>query len=200
MNFDRLRFVAERASLGEQKEALLTVTIPERPGSFSKLVETVLPQSVTEFSYRYNVNSPNIAHIMMGITVSSANARTTELDSLFDRLSNEGMTASDISEDELAKTHIRYLNGGRSGVEHERLYMFEFPERPGALYKFLQTMRPGQNISLFHYRNYGGDVGRILAGIQCPPSEVNELEGFLKELEYPFKEYTDSSTYKMFLR
>jgi len=201
MNFDRLRFVAERAALGEQKEALLTVTIPEHPGSFAQLVEAVLPQAVTEFGYRYSPRSgQDKAHVLMGISVSSAAARARELDSLFSRLSAEGMTATDLSNDELAKTHIRYLVGGRSEVKDERLYMFEFPERPGALFKFLRTMRPGQNITLFHYRNYGGDVGRILAGIQCPESERDQLEGFLKEIGYPFSECTDSPLYQMFLR
>lgn len=200
MNFDRLRFVAERAALGEQKEALLTVTIPERPGSFAQLVDSVLPQAVTEFSYRYSSTSPQQAHILMGISVTGSASRKAELESLFSRLSSEGMTATDISDDELAKTHIRYLGGGRSNVADEKLYTFEFPERPGALAKFLTTMRPGQNISLFHYRNYGGDVGRVLAGIQCPESEKSQLEGFLKELGYPFKEVSDSLTYKMFLR
>ncbi|EXJ81332.1 threonine ammonia-lyase, biosynthetic [Capronia epimyces CBS 606.96] len=198
MNFDRLRFVAERAALGEQKEALLTVTIPERPGSFAQLVEAVLPQAVTEFGYRYSTTDQ--AHVLMGISVSSAHSRAKELDSLFSRLSAEGMTATDLSDDELSKTHIRYLVGGRSGLKDERLYMFEFPERPGALFKFLRTLRPGQNITLFHYRNYGGDMGKILAGIQCPESERDQLEGFLKDIGYPFKECTDSPIFKMFLR
>lgn len=199
MNFDRLRFVAERANLGEQKEALLAVTLPERPGSFAQLVEAVLPQAVTEFSYRYSHHTPDKAHLLMGVSVSSAVARDSELSSLFTRLSSEGMIAKDMSNDELAKTHIRYLNGGRSGVKDERLYMFEFPERPGALFRFLTTMRPGQNITLFHYRNYGGDVGRILAGIQVPDGEKGDLDSFLREIGYPFKECTDSETYKMFL-
>ncbi|OAL38446.1 threonine ammonia-lyase, biosynthetic [Fonsecaea nubica] len=198
MNFDRLRFVAERATLGEQKEALLSVSIPERPGSFVQLIEAVLPQAVTEFGYRYSYTDQ--AHVMMGITVSSAGARARELDSLFSRLAAAGMTAQDLSEDELAKTHLRYLVGGRSGVKDERVYMFEFPERPGALFKFLRTLRPGQSITLFHYRNYGGDVGRILAGIQCPENERDQLEDFLKDIGYPFKECTDNATYKMFLR
>ncbi|KAH0841771.1 Threonine dehydratase, mitochondrial [Fonsecaea pedrosoi] len=198
MNFDRLRFVAERATLGEQKEALLSVSIPERPGSFVQLIEAVLPQAVTEFGYRYSYTDQ--AHVMMGITVSSAGARARELDSLFSRLAAAGMTAKDLSEDELAKTHLRYLVGGRSGVKDERVYMFEFPERPGALFKFLRTLRPGQSITLFHYRNYGGDVGRILAGIQCPENERDQLEDFLKDIGYPFKECTDNVTYKMFLR
>ena len=200
MNFDRLRFVAERAALGEQKEVLLTVTIPERPGAFATLVDCIMPQAVTEFSYRYSSTSPHSASILMGVAVSSAANRSTELSSLISRLSDEGMQATDISEDELAKTHIRYLAGGRSSVQDERLYMFEFPERPGALFKFLTTLRPGQNISLFHYRNYGGDVGKILAGIQCPSDKQTELDGFLKDLGYPFSECTSSATYNMFLR
>lgn len=205
MNFDRLRFVAERAGLGERKEALLSVEIPEQPGSFSQLVEAVLPQPVTEFSYRHSATSgstatPTRANVLMGIGVSSASSRETELASLFSRLDTNAMKAIDISEDELAKTHLRFLVGGRSNVAHERLYMFEFPERPGALAKFLETMRPGQNISLFHYRNYGGDVGRILAGIECPDEKKSELEAFLKEIRYPFKECTDNVIYKAFLR
>ena len=197
MNFDRLRFVADRAVLGEQKEALLSVTIPERPGAFAELVRAVLPQAVTEFSYRYA--RERTANIFMGISVN-ASVRTTELATLFQRLSKNGMNATDVSGDELAKSHVRYLIGGRSGVQDERLYMFEFPERPGALVKFLMTLRPDQNITLFHYRNDGGDIGRVLAGIQCPGQKKDELEGFLVKLGYPFSECTDSPTYQMFLR
>ena len=197
MNFDRLRFVAERAALGEQKEALLSVNIPEKPGAFAELVKAVLPQAVTEFRYRYAREQS--ANVLMGISVN-ANSRSSELAHLFSRLRNDGMTATDLSDDELVKSHIRYLVGGRSNVQNERLYMFEFPERPGTLVRFLTTLRPSQNISLFHYRNYGGDVGKVLAGIQCPEAEKQELEGFLVKLGYPFSEITDSPTYKMFLR
>ena len=197
MNFDRLRFVAERAALGEQKEALLSVNIPERPGAFAELVKAVLPQAVTEFSYRYA--RAESANIFMGMSVN-ASTRSTVLFDLIKRLGRDGMEAVDLSGDELAKSHIRYLVGGRSKVENERLYTFEFPERPGALVKFLTTLRPDQNISLFHYRNHGGDVGKVLAGIQCPEEQKEELEGFLKKLGYPFLECTNSATYKMFLR
>ena len=197
MNFDRLRFVAERAALGEKKEALLSVTIPERPGAFAELVKAVLPHAVTEFSYRYA--REQAANILMGISVN-APSRTQDLADLMNRLGKDGMTATDLSGDELAKSHIRYLVGGRSGVKDERLYMFEFPERPGALVKFLTTLRPDQNISLFHYRNQGGDLGKVLAGIQCPEAKKAELEGFLVRLGYPFSDCTDSATYKMFLR
>ncbi|KAL9107940.1 MAG: hypothetical protein Q9227_007262 [Pyrenula ochraceoflavens] len=198
MNFDRLRFVAERANIGEQKEALLSVTIPERPGSFAQLVEAVLPQAVTEFSYRFASNSA--AHVLIGVSVSSAQSRDAELTDLISRLHAEGMDAKDLSDNELAKSHIRYLCGGRSSVADERLYMFEFPERPGALFKFLRSLRPSQNISLFHYRNYGGDSGKILAGIQCPESEKDGLASFLKEIQYPHHEVSDSDVYKTFLR
>lgn len=197
MNFDRLRFVAERAALGEKKEVLLSVKIPERPGAFADLVQTVLPHAVTEYAYRYSNNVS--ATIMMGISVN-ASTRQSDLVDLFQRLADRGMTAVDLSGDELAKSHVRYLVGGRSNVANERLYMFEFPERPGALVKFLTTLRPDQNISLFHYRNHGGDVGKVLAAIQCPAAETEELRGFLRKLGYPFEDITESETYKMFLR
>ena len=197
MNFDRLRFVAERAALGEQKEALLGVNIPERPGAFAELVKAVLPAAVTEFTYRFA--REDSANIFMGISVHAA-TRGAEIDDLIHRVGENGMIATDLSDDELAKSHIRYLIGGRSNVPNERLYAFEFPERPGALVKFLMTLRPDQNISLFHYRNHGGDVGKVLAGIQCPEESKDELEGFLVKLGYPFSECTSSSTYRMFLR
>lgn len=198
MNFDRLRFVTERAALGEQKEALLSVDIPERPGSFVSLVEAVLPQAVTEFNYRFSASSQ--ANVMMGISVTSALTRKEELESLFMRLERDGMTAEDISGNELAKQHLRYFMGGRSAATDERLFMFNFPERPGALFRFLRTLRPGQNISGFQYRNVGGDIGNILVAIQCPDSEREDLNSFLKEIGYPYKECTDDRMYKKFLR
>ena len=197
MNFDRLRFVADRALLGERKEALLSVDIPEKAGSFINLVKAVLPQAITEFSYRYREAST--ASIFMGISVN-APTRDSELADLFRRLSNDGMQAADLSNDELAKSHIRFLIGGRSNVEDEKLYMFEFPERPSALFKFLNTLRPDNNITLFHYRNQGGDVGNILAGIQCPDEGKAELEDFFTKLGYPFTEYTENALYHAYLR
>lgn len=197
MDFDRLRFVAERAAFGEKKEALLCATLPERPGAFHELVKAVLPNAVTEFSYRYA--NKEFGNVFMGISVN-ASTRTSVLRDLIDRLGKDGILVADLSGDELAKSHIRHLVGGRSNVQDERLYMFEFPERPGALAKFLDTLHPGQNITLFHYRSQGGDVGKVLAGIQCPITEKDELEGFLMKLGYPFSECTDSPTYKMFLR
>ena len=197
MNFDRLRFVTERAALGEDKEALLSVKIPERPGAFVKLVEAVLPHAVTEYSYRYS--KADSANILLGMSVN-ASTREKDMENLIQRLKRDSMEAADISGDELAKSHIRYLVGGPSGCHHERLYNFSFPERPGALIKFLTTLRPDQNISLFHYRNHGGDVANVLAGIQCPDDQKSELEGFLLKLGYPYTEHTASSTYQMFLR
>jgi threonine dehydratase len=197
MDFDRLRFVAERSALGEKKEALLSVTIPERPGAFAELVEVVLPHAITAFSYR--CGPPDSANVLMGISLASSTGREDPSSVIADIVKG-GMSAVDLSDDELAKTHLRYLVGGRSGAKDERIFMFEFPERPGALAKFLTTLRPHQNISLFHYRNFGGDVGKVLAGIQCPAAEMADLEAFLKDLRYPFTECTDSPTYKMFLR
>ncbi|KAK1821896.1 threonine deaminase [Friedmanniomyces endolithicus] len=197
MNFDRLRFVAERAAIGEKKEAILAVSIPERPGAFARLVAAVNPNAVTEFCYRYS--SPTHADVLIGIQMS-ASTRTRDLVNLIHRLDQDGMRAIDLSGDELAKSHIRYLVGGRSDAANERLFAFEFPERQGALYKFLTTLQPGFNISLFHYRNYGGDVGKVLAGIQCPPGEEAELEKFLQEIGYGYKEETENETYKMFMR
>lgn len=197
MNFDRLRFVAERAAIGEKKEALLSVVIPEEPGSFAKLIDAVSPMAVTEFSYRYATEGK--ANILMGISLN-ASSRTRDLEAFFSRLAADRMTAIDISGDEVAKSHIRYLGGGRSACANERLFTFEYPERPGALHKFLTTLQPGFNISLFHYRNHGGDVGKVLTGIQCPPGHEKELEDFLREIKYPFHEETQNPVYKMFLR
>ncbi|GFF28217.1 threonine dehydratase, mitochondrial [Aspergillus udagawae] len=197
MDFDRLRFVAERAALGERKEALLSVNIPEKPGAFANLIEVILPQAVTAFSYRYARSES--ADVLMGISLSALTGRE-DLAKIMDQLEKAGMPAKDLSDDELAKRHVRFLVGGRCDVKDERLFMFEFPERPGALAKFLTTLRPNQNISLFHYRNYGGDVGKVLAGIQCPNDEKKDLEAFLKDLGYPFSEQTDSPTYQTFLR
>ncbi|RYP43106.1 hypothetical protein DL768_010094 [Monosporascus sp. mg162] len=202
MNFDRLRFVAERATLGEGKEALLCVSIPERPGAFAELINNVMPHAVTEFSYRYATDE--VANVLVGISLSgTASQRAAELQALTDRITgdpNAKMTVKDLSGDELAKSHVRYLVGGRSDVVHERLYMFNFPERPGALEKFLRTLRLRFNISLFQYRNNGSDVGKILAGVQCPDAEVPDLEDRLREIGYPWTDCTQSDVFKTFLR
>lgn len=197
MNFDRLRFVAERAAIGERKEALLCVNIPEQPGAFATLIKEVMPLAVTEFSYRYATDES--ADVLIGIQVNPTN-RTLQVQDLVTRLGNHGMNARDISGDELAKSHIRYLVGGRSNAENERLFAFEFPERGGALHKFLTTLQPQFNISLFHYRNYGGDIAKILAAIQCPPGEEDGLNKFLQDLGYGYTEETKNETYQMFMR
>jgi threonine dehydratase len=199
MNFDRLRFVAERAALGEKKEALLSVSIPEKPGAFSELIKAVLPHSVTEFSYRYATDA--VANVLIGISLTSpASQREAELEAFLARIAAGGMTATDLSGDELAKSHIRYLVGGRSGVPNEKLYMFNFPERPGALEKFLTTLRPRYNISLFQYRNAGSDIGKVLTGILCPDDELKELESFLNQIGYPWEDCTKSKVFETFLR
>jgi threonine dehydratase len=201
MNFDRLRFVADRATLGEGKEALLAARIPERPGAFSELIGALMPHAITEFCYRYATNAA--ANVLLGISLTApASQRVQELQGLMDRVEAAagGMRITDLSGDELAKSHIRFLVGGRSDVPHERLYMFTFPERPGALEKFLATLRPKYNISLFQYRNSGGDTGKVLTGIQCPSGEVGELQTFLKEIGYPWVDCTDSEVFNMFLR
>ncbi len=199
MNFDRLRFVAERATLGEGKEVLLSAVIPEKPGAFAKLIDCIMPRPVTEFSYRYSEGE--VANVLIGLSLTApVGGRQEELRSLLERLRSEGMSVTDLSHDELAKSHVRYLGGGRSSVPDEKLFMFSFPERPGALEKFLFTLRMKFNISLFQYRNYGGDVAKILAGIQCPDAERDELMNFLRELGYPFKDCTDSEVYKTFLK
>lgn len=192
MNFDRLRFVAERAALGEQREALLAATIPERPGAFVDLIGAISPASITEFSYRYA--GPAAAHVIVGVGCDR-----TALHALLRRLDEAGTPARDLSGDELAKSHVRYLAGGRASVEGERLFAFEFPERAGALVRFLTALQPGFNISLFHYRNHGGDVAKVLAGIQCPKGGEAQLEEFLRKVGYPWKEETDNEVYKMFM-
>ena len=197
MNFDRLRFVAERAAIGEKKEALFSVQVPEKPGAFVRLISVVNPMAVTEFCYRYA--TPSAANVLMGISVSAV-TRSRDLGDLILRLEQEGMTAKDLSGNEIAKSHIRYLVGGRSSAAHERLFAFEFPERQGALYRFLTTLQPGFNISLFHYRNHGGDVGKVLVGIQCPPEEEAELEKFLKNIGYGYTEETNNEIYRTFMR
>ncbi|KAK3675400.1 threonine deaminase [Recurvomyces mirabilis] len=197
MNFDRLRFVAERAAIGEKKEALLAVSILEQPGAFAKLVAAVSPMAVTEFSYRYSSGSR--ADVLLGIQMT-ASSRSRDLANLIERLGNESMQAIDLSGDEVAKSHIRYLVGGRSDAANERLFAFEFPERSGALYKFLTTLQPGFNISLFHYRNYGGDIGKVLAGIQVPKGEEEGLGRFLREIGYGYSEETGRESYRMFMR
>jgi len=194
MNFDRLRFVAERAELGEEREAILAVTIAERPGSFREFCGLIGKRSITEFNYRYA--DARVAHLFVGLEV--ANRRETER--LLAELARRRIDAYDLSDNEMAKLHVRHLVGGHApAAEHEILYRFEFPERPGALMKFLDSMSAGWNISLFHYRNHGADYGRVLVGMQVPPSDKAGFRAFLDGLGYDYVEETGNPAYRMFL-
>ncbi|KAJ4467925.1 tryptophan synthase beta subunit-like PLP-dependent enzyme [Lentinula edodes] len=199
MNFDRLRFVAERAELGEGREVLFSVDIPEKPGSFLTLHTVIHPRDVTEFIYRYNKSTaPDRAHVLVSFKVD-AKKRAAEIKSLLNEFEAGGMKGHDISDNELAKSHGRYLIGGSQPVPNERMIRFEFPERPNALRNFLLGLRYDWNISLFHYRNHGADIGKVLAGIQVPPSENDEFDAFLKKLNYTYVEETENPVYKRFL-
>ena len=194
MNFDRLRFVAERAEVGEQREAVLAVTIPERPGSFREFCSILGKRSITEFNYRYA--DANVAHLFVGLEV--ANRR--ERQKLLAELARRRIAAFDLTDNELAKLHVRHLVGGHAPlVDDEIVYRFEFPERPGALMKFLDSMSAGWNISLFHYRNHGADSGRVLVGMQVPSAEKRAFRAFLDGLGYDYAEETDNPAYQMFL-
>lgn len=194
MNFDRLRFVAERAELGEAREALFAVTIPEQRGSFKRFCSLVGPRNVTEFTYR--ISDANKAHVFVGVQVGSRG----ESSLLAHTFEQHDFSTLDLTHDELAKLHVRHLVGGKSGLaQDELLYRFEFPERPGALMRFLDSMAPNWNISLFHYRNQGGDVGRILVGLQVPSGEMDEFRQFLATLGYRYWDETANPVYKLFL-
>jgi len=195
MNFDRLRHVAERAELGEQREALFAVTIPERPGSFRSFCQVLGKLAITEFNYRYGRDDQ--AQIFVGVGLSHGSRQRAEI---LERLEQASLPVFDMTHNEMAKLHVRFMVGGRAAVEHERLFRFEFPERPGALMQFLTSMGGRWNISLFHYRNHGAAFGRVLAGMQVPPSAAGEFQLFLDELGYPNSEETDNPAYRAFLR
>ncbi|MCC6533943.1 MAG: threonine ammonia-lyase, biosynthetic [Burkholderiales bacterium] len=196
MNFDRLRFVAEEAELGEHREALLAVTIPERPGSFRAFCNLVGTRNITEFNYRFA--DPGQAHVFVGVQVRDR-AETADLVA---QLRRGGLTTLDLSDNELAKLHIRHTVGGHApaDIADEILYRFEFPERPGALMRFLTAMSRGWNISLFHYRNHGADYGRVLVGMQVPAADQAGFRRFLKQVGYPYWDETHNPAYKLFLR
>ena len=195
MNFDRLRFVAERAEVGENREALFAVTIPEERGSFKHFCELLGPRSVTEFNYR--ISDSKVAHVFVGLTTVDRG----EADTLAQNFTSHGFATLNLTDDDLAKEHVRHMVGGRSSLaEDERLYRFVFPERPGALMRFLTSMDPGWNISLFHYRNQGADFGRILVGIQVPRTDKTAFREFLEGLAYPCEDETDNPVYRLFLR
>ncbi|QDF95656.1 threonine ammonia-lyase, biosynthetic [Azoarcus sp. DD4] len=194
MNFDRLRFVAERAELGEQREAVLAVTIPEQPGSFRKFINVLGNRDITEFNYRYA--DAERAHIFVGVSVRSRE----EASRLVDMLGEHDLPAIDLTDDELAKSHVRYMVGGRAPqVANELVYRFIFPERPGALLNFLSNLRSDWNISMFHYRNHGADFGRVLVGMQVPPEDKSAFEAFLERLGYEYAAETANPAYRMFL-
>ena len=200
MNFDRLRFVAERAEVGEEREALFAVTIPEERGSFRRFCELIgnLPggaRNVTEFNYRISDSAQ--AHVFVGLTTHGKG----ESPKIAANFSKHGFATLDLTHDELAKEHIRHMVGGHSALaKDERLLRFVFPERPGALMKFLSLMRPGWNISLFHYRNQGADYGRILVGLQVPKADTKAFSAFLDTLGYPYVEETHNPVYRLFLQ
>jgi threonine dehydratase len=194
MNFDRLRFVAERAEVGERREAILAVTIPEERGSLRRFCALVGSRNVTEFNYR--IADPGRAHIFVGLSVHDR----ADVSSLVGSLSRRRFEALDLTDDEFAKSHLRHMVGGSSALARdELLYRFEFPERPGALMKFLTSMRPDWNISLFHYRNHGADVGRVSVGMQVPPEEMGEFRDFLETLGYRYWDESANPAYRMFL-
>jgi len=195
MNFDRLRHVAERAEIGERSEALLGVTIPERPGAYRAFIRLLGDRAITEFNYR--IAPGDGARIFVGVGLKRGEAEKQEIISL---LRESGHDVVDMTDNELAKLHVRYMVGGRvEGLAAELLYRFEFPERPGALLKFLEGLRSDWNISLFHYRNHGSDFGRVLAGIQVPPDERAAFDAFLNDLGYAHWEETKNPAYAMFL-
>ena len=196
MNFDRLRHVAERAEIGEQREAVLAVTIPEQPGSLRKFCHIIGQRSITEFNYRYADSRD--AHIFVGLELRDGPG---DRQVIVEALREAGYPVEDLTDNEMAKLHVRYMVGGRSMSEQrEVLYRFEFPERPGALLNFLGHMGRHWNISLFHYRNHGGDAGRVLMGIQVPPEEDAELQAFLEEVGYPYQDERENPAYGLFLR
>jgi threonine dehydratase len=194
MNFDRLRFVAERAEVGERREAILAVTIPEERGSFRRFCELIGSRNVTEFNYR--IADPKLARIFVGLSIHDR----ADIAALLKGLGRHGFEALDLSDDEFAKSHLRHMVGGSSALaEDELLYRFEFPERPGALMKFLTSMHPGWNISLFHYRNHGADVGSVSVGMQVPSREMGEFRDFLDGLGYRYWDESANPAYRLFL-
>ncbi len=195
INFDRLRHVAELADLGEKREVLLGVTIPERPGSFKEFCTAIGPRAITEFNYR--VSSDSLAEVFVGIKVQEAEK---EKKIIFEKLVAKNYKVIDLSENELAKTHIRFMVGGRYTKKNERLYRFEFPERPGALLKFLTHLGDDWNISLFHYRNHGAPYGRVLAGIEIESEKKEDFTKALAQLEITYFDETKNDAYELFLK
>jgi threonine dehydratase len=194
MNFDRLRFVAERAELGEGREAIFAVTIPEKPNSLHQFCQCIGKRNLTEFNYR--IADETEAHIFVGVQIENK----AEAAAMVAKFEASGLKTLDLTDDELTKLHLRHMVGGRSPLaENELLYRFEFPEYPGALMKFVASMSPNWNISLFHYRNNGSDYGRIVVGVQVPPDETREWQEFLDTLGYRYWNESDNPAYHLFL-
>ncbi|WP_232629979.1 threonine ammonia-lyase, biosynthetic [Methylobacterium sp. Leaf118] len=195
LNFDRLRHIAERAEIGEEREVLLGVIIPERPGAYRAFIAALGPRAVTEFNYRYAGRAE--ARVFVGINLPGGKSEKHDLIGTLDR---NGYAVTDMSDNEMAKVHVRYMVGGRAtGLADERLYRFQFPERPGALMKFLEALGDAFNISLFHYRNHGADYGRILAGIEVPEAARERFAAALEALGYPYFDETGNPAYRLFL-
>lgn len=194
MNFDRLRHVSERAEIGEQREALFAVTIPERPGSFKSFCQVIGKRGITEFNYRYSDETE--AQVFAGVQLRDG---LNERKQLMKKLKTKKYPVLDMTDNEMAKMHVRYLVGGRAALQDEVLYRFEFPERPGALLDFLTRIGTRWNISLFHYRNHGAAYGRVLVGLQIPVSETSQLTRYLDTLGYPYWEESDNPAYRLFL-
>lgn len=193
-NFDRLRHISERTELGEHREVILAVTIPEKPGSFRKFCQTLGKRNITEFNYRYADDLE--AHVFVGAQISDSENR----DMLIQRLQNKGYTVVDMSHNELAKLHIRHLVGGRThGEQYEKMYRFEFPERPGALLSFLKGLGQQWNISLFHYRNHGAAYGRVVVGFQIAENDEKKIDKYMRDLGYRFWDESDNPAFEMFL-
>ena len=193
MNFDRLRHVSERAELGEEREAILAVTIPEKPGSFKTFCSLLGSRQITEFNYRFA--DPQQAHVFVGVEVQNR----AETESLIARLEEQGLRTLDLSRNEMAKLHMRHMVGGHAPqAKHEVLYRFEFPERPGALDNFLNRMSHNWNISLFHYRNHGSALGRVLIGMQVPPEDHAAFQTFLDRLGYVYWDESENPAYQLF--
>jgi threonine dehydratase len=196
LNFDRLRTIADRAEVGEHREALLAVTVPEKPGSYRRFIRVLGARAITEFNYRF-ADTNAAAQLFVGVALSRGEAEKREVMELLQR---EGYPILDLSENEMAKDHVRYMVGGRAPLlQNELIYRFEFPERPGALLTFLESLAPDWNISLFHYRNHGADYGRILAGIEVKPQERTRFVQALDALGYPYWNETDNPAYRLFL-
>ena len=195
INFDRLRHVSERAEIGEYREALFAVKIPEKPGSFKTFCKTIGKRSVTEFNYRYS--DPDEAVVFVGIQLSEG---LKEKDMLLSTLKDKGFDITDLTQNEMAKLHLRHMVGGRAPqIKNEVIYRFQFPERPGALIEFLNELGETWNISVFHYRNHGAAYGRVLAGIQVPPKEKKKFQDFIKNFSFNVMDETDNPAYKLFL-